>query len=165
MLSKPFKRKKLYDYDDIQNMLYILYENQAIKNHVLEKIREFELGGIDFGSLVHCIEECSAEEFNRYDSDVCEKFINYFVTAYDMSRVSTDYTWHFVGSSVTDDKGNAYKYYVSAKKDNRYGIKDMSDGIVEYFDVAQIEKYFRDTKIAGITFKGSKAQVKVVKPV
>ena len=69
---------RLYDDDDIDNMLDRIHEaDKELKEKVVEYVKETETG-IDRRPLLDVVSnpsECCAEYFDRFDSDVVEKFI------------------------------------------------------------------------------------------
>ena len=69
---------RLYDCDDIDNMLIRLDEaGKELKQKVIDYVKETETG-IDRRPLLNVVtnpSDCYAEYFDRFDSDVGEKFI------------------------------------------------------------------------------------------
>lgn len=62
------KHDGLYNSNDIQAMLKTL-TNRSYRKEFLKHVTH------DLTSIIDCIEECWYERFHRYDSDVCEHFI------------------------------------------------------------------------------------------
>lgn len=69
---------RLYDYDDIDNMIIKLEEaDKELKEKVVNYVKETETG-MDRRPLLNVVtnpSNCCAEYFERFDSDVAEKFI------------------------------------------------------------------------------------------
>ena len=69
---------KLYEYQDIYNMLDRLCEvDKSVREKILKYVKETETG-MDRRPLLNVVtnpSDCYAEYFDRFDSDVGEKFI------------------------------------------------------------------------------------------
>lgn len=69
--------KKIYNNDDIQNMLVECHNNETLTTNILDQIRS----DTDRAAIQRAINEKYYEVFDRYDSDVCERFIRAYENA------------------------------------------------------------------------------------
>lgn len=66
----------MYSNDDIQEMITKCNNDKELKKKVLKEVPEFDAGAVE-----SVISEGWYEEFDRYDSAVCEHFINAYERA------------------------------------------------------------------------------------
>ena len=69
--------KKMYDSDDLQSILNDLNADEIYKQRFM-KIAQDKMGFMDFGAVKHVVRDGFAESFTRFDSDVCEQFLNVY---------------------------------------------------------------------------------------
>lgn len=69
--------QKLYDSNDIQNILNRLTNDSAYKEKFMKYAKEY-MSGSDYLALGHVISEGWYETFDRYDSDLCEQFLTIY---------------------------------------------------------------------------------------
>ena len=69
--------KKMYDSDDIQSILNDLNADEIYKQRFM-KIAQDKMSFMDFGAVKYVIRDGFVESFTRFDSDVCEQFLNVY---------------------------------------------------------------------------------------
>ena len=69
--------KKIYDSDDIQSILNGLNADEIYRQRFME-IAQDKMGYMDFGAIKYVVRDGFAESFTRFDSDVCEQFLNVY---------------------------------------------------------------------------------------
>lgn len=116
------KKKKLYDVNDIQAMLEFLRAKAEMKEYRLFLNYVNRLSPSDANAVREVIEECWAECFDRYDSDVAEQFIRIFDLVFlsDMNYTSYKPTARFVAVG-----------YESIEDGKKWWILDTTDWSVE----------------------------------
>lgn len=70
---------KFYTYNEIQSMIEDLNFSKDKKEEFKQKyLLYYGKLNKDYYDILYCIKESSAESFDRFDSDVCEKFIKIY---------------------------------------------------------------------------------------
>lgn len=126
------KKENFYNNVDIQNMLYFLNYHKNDKEYTVFMKYISEHSNVnDANAIKHCVSECYYEEFDSYDSDVCEQFISAFEKLF-----------------ITNIKYNNHtptsQFIVICKKDNEYGVIDIEDFKVDYFDSDKLIEIVRN---------------------
>ena len=67
--------KKMYDSEDLQSILNDLNADEIYRQCFM-KIAQDKMGFMDFGAVKYVVRDGFAESFTRFDSDVCEQFLN-----------------------------------------------------------------------------------------
>ena len=76
--KKPESSERMWNNNEIQEALrFIQNENKDYIEKAFNAYVEKHTNWKDANAIAHCVEECWYEEFWRYDSDVCEQFIDY----------------------------------------------------------------------------------------
>ena len=69
--------KKMYDSDDLQSILNDLNADEIYKQRFME-IAQDKMGIMDFGAVKYVVRDGFVESFTRFDSDVCEQFLDVY---------------------------------------------------------------------------------------
>ena len=67
----------MYDSDDLQSILNDLNADEIYKKRFM-KIAQDKMSFMDFGAVKYVIRDGFVESFTRFDSDVCEQFLNVY---------------------------------------------------------------------------------------
>ena len=70
--------KKMYDSDDLQSILNDLNADEIYKQRFMG-IAQDKMGFMDFGAVKYVVRDGFVESFTRFDSDVCEQFLDVHV--------------------------------------------------------------------------------------
>jgi len=86
--------KRMYNNDDIQNMIEAVESNpEPFFNAMNSKVVNNTLSFRDAEAMRHVVKEGWYEVFERYDSDVCERFIRIFESvaeSYGYSKITIE---------------------------------------------------------------------------
>ena len=121
-MSYTFIKKKLYDSHDIDNMMTILASSDEICGYYTSLVSKEEANSMDLGALLGAVKVTYCEYFEHFDSEVSEKFIYYFVKAwntYNKGKKSVKY------SSPSLLRYNNAIVGVRVKSDNTYVDMDI----------------------------------------
>lgn len=119
------KQKKFYSSDDIQAMLnFISHHDDRPEYHAF--LNYISKNTTDTGAIKHCISEGWYEEFDRYDSDVCEQFIRCFEK-------------FFITNKKFNTLNLSSQFIVVAQNHrDQYGVVDIEDYEIEYYPAEKL---------------------------
>ena len=123
------EKKQFYNGDDIQRMLSYLKANKSARAKFQKSLKGYSEQDISHINFV--IDECYAEEFDRYDSAVCEEFLNTFESCF-----------------LTHE--GLPRFFVVSKSADKFKVIDLEDRVIETVS----KKTLDDLVVQGVDIGG-----------